>query len=621
MATKIFMASAENCLNRQLDAGVRHHLFTFYHIRKGKRDILENLPNGHLALIDSGAWSIRNSMPENEITKEWCEKYIKDYFSWLLKWKHKIFAAVELDIEAVVGYDIVKKWQLETFRTLEHEGLQIIYVWHPERGAKEWENMCKKFSYVGIADAGADLKNETSRVGGGMGLARMMQVAAKHKTRVHGFGITREDIITRLPFYTVDSMTWKNGERFGELQVFRAGKLNKVSCNNKQKRVLYTGYLKKIGMSAEEVKKIIKDADGYTVTKANMKAWLMFQNAVQRRVAHKAYWLSAKEKQEIITMKEKLRDEAMVRKVSVDEPKNHVKLRNLFDDLSDKMNEANGDIAESAEETKVEISREERNRARRIVRQKIAERKKIVKGIIKRELKLVRETDRVTGKEIIRLDDYREKLRLQAPDVYEYLLRKSMMVCAHNATGGVSFAAGLTNSEVEEGDTLQSIVEREKRIEAIKTMATGGKKGMLAHSQVILRCDNCYGSGTCAEFVAGSICSLSHIFRKYKVRDMQDVTNLLKDIVETESERAMKALHFEQLDGGLPTEAATALLDSLYNKLFDILELQKESDVSPEVASSISITAKGDGLNSFDSLLKAVMGKDNAVIDADYEDA
>lgn len=129
-------------------------------------------------MVDSGAHSFRSDVDKY---KNWSltdyEDFIEGYCKWLLHNRAYIFSAVELDIDSNVGVNIVAGWQERYFLPLQEKGLEIIYVWHSERGLQGWEETCSKFSYVGLPGG---LSSDPD-------FNKYMTVARRYTVKVHGF--------------------------------------------------------------------------------------------------------------------------------------------------------------------------------------------------------------------------------------------------------------------------------------------------------------------------------------------------------------------------------------------------------------------------------------------------
>jgi len=198
--------------NACVDAGVTNVLTSFLYLKKRKDfDIVKRRKkaNPHMNwLIDSGAHTF---ITTKDVYGGWSittwEEYLDEYTSWLRDNRKYIAGAVELDIDYLVGPSIVEKWQKQYFLPLVEEGIDICFCWHDERGMDGWEDMCSRFSYVGLPGEFSKEKNFT----------RYIAIAKKYTTRIHGFAATKQADFRDWPWYSVDSITWKHGEISGVL--------------------------------------------------------------------------------------------------------------------------------------------------------------------------------------------------------------------------------------------------------------------------------------------------------------------------------------------------------------------------------------------------------------------
>lgn len=155
-------------------------------------------------LLDSGAYTFMQSSKNHP---NW-NGYLDRYISFVNR--HDIKNFFELDIDLITGYDKVKdlRKQLEL-----GTGKQCMPVFHKNRGVKEWERMCEEYPYVAIGTIYE--YNHRPDI-----LLALLKIADKYKTKVHGLGFTRLDLLDKVPFYSVDSTSWLCGTRFGYIYRF-----------------------------------------------------------------------------------------------------------------------------------------------------------------------------------------------------------------------------------------------------------------------------------------------------------------------------------------------------------------------------------------------------------------
>ena len=197
---KIFLSAIETGNEKSIeklvkDVKMKYNLMSYYYIRN-KKDLAKKIRNNsELILIDSGAHSFQFGAKVNflEYTKQYAE-FIKEFDA------PNVLGYFEMDIENIIGYEKV----LELRKILEAVSDKIIPVWHPERGIKDFEEMCKKYSGKVVAIGGfkgTDIKDEQ--------FIMFLKVARKYNCKVHCLGMTRKKVLDKVPFDFTDSSSWK----------------------------------------------------------------------------------------------------------------------------------------------------------------------------------------------------------------------------------------------------------------------------------------------------------------------------------------------------------------------------------------------------------------------------
>ncbi len=241
-------------------------------------------------MIDSGAHTFISDYTKFTHWKRAdFEKYVEDYTSWLRANKQWIFCAVELDIDyclnmvlggspsSTIGTSIVESWQKKYFKPLEAEGMSIIYVWHVERKLEGWEEMCAKFSYVGLP----------GEMSSNQDFNKYMTVARRYTTKVHGFGATKQLDYRDISWYSIDSTTWKSSERYGILIHWDDRMQKLVMEDDKSKRDLYRASFEKYGLDADG---IIRDTNYKEVTKYALISMSEMEKFYQRKYEDRTFY-------------------------------------------------------------------------------------------------------------------------------------------------------------------------------------------------------------------------------------------------------------------------------------------------------------------------------------------
>ena len=247
---KIFLSAVEGGIAQKAIAEVvktnklKYNLMSFYYIKPKNMEYINFIrDNSELILIDSGAHSFQFGKKV-----DWVE-YTKKYAEFIKKFdKPNVLGYFEMDIENIIGYDKV----LELRKILESVSNKIIPVWHPDRGIKDYEEMCKKYHDKVVAIGGfrgTDIKDEQ--------FLMFLKVAKKYSCRVHCLGMTRTKVLDKVPFDFTDSSTWLAQVRFGNVY-FGKGKFAKGDKEQKNQQYVYN-YLQGIKMQEHYYKKWKKE--------------------------------------------------------------------------------------------------------------------------------------------------------------------------------------------------------------------------------------------------------------------------------------------------------------------------------------------------------------------------
>lgn len=212
-------------------------LSSFYEHKTGKHGEYVCQKNH---ILDSGAFSFFGGGKK----VDWKE-YTKKYCSFIKKTKQKLF--FELDIDKVTSLTHAEQLrdQIE-----QSTGRQPIPVWRPSRGIEYWHKMCENYPYVSISASGAYDSSWTRKKESIPVINKMLLIARKNNSKVHGLGFTAMPLLHKLKFYSVDSTTWLNAAKFGEIQWFsngiinklQAGKLGKKTIKSKEKKMLINNF-------------------------------------------------------------------------------------------------------------------------------------------------------------------------------------------------------------------------------------------------------------------------------------------------------------------------------------------------------------------------------------------
>lgn len=241
---KVFLSALENSstMNGQpiakylVDSGIemKWNLMSYYYIRK-KRDLANYIKaHSEQVLIDSGAHSFQKGKKVDwiEYTKEYAE-FIRQYDD------DKVVGFFEMDVDKVIGYDKV----LELRKILERASDKIIPVWHDSRGIAEYKKMCQDYAGKVVAFSGfrgMDIKDHQYLM--------FLKYAREYGCKVHCLGMTRKDILDKVPFDYTDSSSWVQQSIFG--RIGNKGKVTRDFSKTQREVVFKENYL--LGMEMQK---------------------------------------------------------------------------------------------------------------------------------------------------------------------------------------------------------------------------------------------------------------------------------------------------------------------------------------------------------------------------------
>lgn len=274
-AVLFFSASSVGDFKQLYYFGIREMLVSYFYIKKslGYFDgILPTLKEqGGIFMTDSGAFSFMGKFREGSSEYEEAHKeefwlpYLEEYVAWLRAHKDYIFSAANLDIDNIVGHDIVRKWNKKYFEPLEKEGINVVYVAHESEGdphaINHFKEYCEKYRYVGINQRHKDYAT------------RFYQIAKMYHVKVHGFAWTEIGILKHYPFFSADSVTWLGGVRFGTTYDYDGKNFRTLDYKKKYLRKARRIKYEKNGVDYEEVKKETR----ININKMNLLGWLGFR--------------------------------------------------------------------------------------------------------------------------------------------------------------------------------------------------------------------------------------------------------------------------------------------------------------------------------------------------------
>lgn len=221
---KLFLSAVEQgpeklAVKALMDAGcpMRWNLISYYYAKADVPFCERIRDHSEGIMVDSGAHSFQHALqgkfqdPTKAKSVDW-EAYTREYAAFIKKFdRDNVYGYFEMDVDGIIGYDAV----LELRRLIEVESGcpdKIIPVWHNNRGAKDFVEMCKKYSGRIVAVSGFknfDIKDHQ--------YIMFLKTARKYGCKLHALGMTRKGMLDKVPFDFVDSASWVMNAVYGRV--------------------------------------------------------------------------------------------------------------------------------------------------------------------------------------------------------------------------------------------------------------------------------------------------------------------------------------------------------------------------------------------------------------------
>lgn len=245
---KIFLSAIEGQKEiPQIFAGkMKWNLMSYYAIRKNTALAEYIRDNSEEILIDSGAHSFQKGKKVDWV------KYTQEFADFIKKYdRPNVIGYFEMDVDNIIGYEKV----LELRKILENVSDKIIPVWHYNRGIDDYIQMCKDYAGKIVAITGfrgAEIRDDQYLM--------FVKVAKKYGCKVHCLGMTRTDVLDKVPFDYADSSSWLQNGVYGN--IVGKGKVS-LEYSKKNRNIIFLENYK-AGMKMQEHyyekwKKICKD--------------------------------------------------------------------------------------------------------------------------------------------------------------------------------------------------------------------------------------------------------------------------------------------------------------------------------------------------------------------------
>ena len=589
----------ESYLDILYDLGVRNFLMSYEYLKGKGHSQLKKYHDMHL-FIDSGAFTYMNDPKYEEYTIEQWEEQIKTYLAWAERHKNQIFAIADLDLQYIVGNEVVYEWRKKYFEPfMLRTGIPVCFMYHDE-GPEQWEYMCKRYPYVGMS---LRIDGETQD-----NFRDMFKIAEKYNTLVQGMASTNTSLLTQLPFYTVDSTTWNVGLKYGEISVWNETKMSRIKKTEFESKAF--PIIAKYDM-AFDFDKILNE-DKVELIRVNAYAFIAAEKFVRERLKAKMYWFKLRAQKtdvnnlpsDFFPTQEWFDNNGgddlaeYCRKCNINPE--YEGAFNLLYDLTAFMtwgDEEHSKMHEwySEEEQSSLIDDLHDTYINRIVPDKEAKIqdlidffKSCVSGENDKLLHLGTNFDRT----IRERDNYIEEDNDELVDISTEEVREQLRnLIPPNL---------LTDSEAPEIDELDEEIFRKAEITPIydenHKLIKGQKtvhrpKKVYSDKYPKLSCDTCYAAAKCPEYKAGYVCAYNKMFNRFSTRDMSDIIQSVQGMVEYNMSRMQKAMIMETLNGTIdPT--VTGLMDT--NIRYMQMLKQMYENGSPEVLRQTKVV-RADG--------------------------
>ena len=239
---KIYLAAVEGGGCKPVRDKIESALYSFYYIKRSKQCIKDAKKLHRSVFIDSGAHSFfaetegigsANHKIKKSKTKGTPQEYFEIYLSWLVENYEYYDYYAELDIGELVGQQTVNDWREQ----LKIKGVfdKCITVFHPT--CMDWNDYTRMLddSESGFIALEGDRNSIRKR----LNYNKYLKPANERQIKVHGFAMTKQDVLNSFPFYSVDSASWLQAQMYGTLPCFINGKLTALRWADKKHYLRY----------------------------------------------------------------------------------------------------------------------------------------------------------------------------------------------------------------------------------------------------------------------------------------------------------------------------------------------------------------------------------------------
>lgn len=543
------------------DMGIRNFLISFHYVQKKHLNVSRYEELGIKFFVDSGAYSFISNIEFQDYTIEQWEKYIQSYLRWIEKHRTIVFAFANLDLEYLVGGDKVQEWNEKYFEPfMLRTGIPVCFVYHDEATKLTWEQYCQRYPYVGISWGGLDTQGNDIGYG-----TKKLKVAEKYGAVCHGMAMTQTALLTKLPFYTVDSTTWLVGLQYGEINFWTGQKMSRLK-KDKWKGAMLSQVVAK-GFDEQK----LLDEDKEEMIKVNVHAFIEAEEYVKERLKSRMYWLRPESVKRTVddiefldfpspqwlnlpaTERDGLEEYAKTFNISMEMPEETM---NLVVDMTCFMNWYKPEYQDFIQRTYTpEVLKEIHDT---YVNRIVSSDEERVEDLIKfYQNNLIGADDKLLtlGTNFDRLvrerDSYVEEEEYDYEDVSEMEMQNTLMKYLPPPKDG---------SPAPEIDDLDDEIFKEEGIIPVRDERGRFLKGqkkvarpkkLYSNKYPKMACDTCVNAQSCPEYKAGYVCAYNKMFERYDTRDMADVIQAMQGIANYSLVRLQRAMMNETMNGGL----------------------------------------------------------------------
>lgn len=168
----------------------------------------------------------------------------REYATWVKRWQHLFTTYANLD---AIGD---AEGTLANQKRLEDVGLQPLPVFHTGEDWHYLEQYIEQYSYIALGGMVPYMRFPAKI----MPWTIQAFKRAQGKAVFHGFGATAWKVVRDLPWYSVDSSSWGQGFRFGQVPLFdtKRGGFIKVNLGDNKTVYRHAALIKSMGFEPED---------------------------------------------------------------------------------------------------------------------------------------------------------------------------------------------------------------------------------------------------------------------------------------------------------------------------------------------------------------------------------